>query len=227
MRLCSQSKGVWFAAKLDWGLRGFWRVLAGHIGHVRLANRMIYWLRRPSPICLAQSSAIIPRPDEISRLTANPAALGAIFFFMLAAPCVAREAPSSVDDPVLENRVIGLTSELRCLVCQNQSLADSHADLAIDLKDEVRSQMRAGKTDAEIRDYMVARYGDFVLYDPPFKRSTLLLWAGPFALLLLGLLGLAAYVRNRRRRLQQGELPAIDQARAEALLRGQSGSEPR
>jgi len=155
-----------------------------------------------------------------------PTALG-VLFFMLAGQCVAREAPSSVDDPVLENRVIRLTSELRCLVCQNQSLADSHADLAIDLKDEVRSQMRAGKTDAEIRDYMVARYGDFVLYDPPFKRSTLLLWAGPFALLLLGLLGLAAYVRNRRRRLQQGELPAIDQARAEALLRGQSGSEPR
>src|SRR6185295_15032470 len=152
---------------------------------------------------------------------------GALLLLMLYGIGLAREAPSAADDPALENRVMKLTSDLRCLVCQNQSLADSHADLAIDLKNEVRSQMRAGKTDAEIRDYMVARYGDFVLYDPPFKRSTLLLWAGPFALLLLGLLGLAAYVRNRRRRLQQGELPAIDQARAEALLRGQSGSEPR
>jgi len=66
VRLCRQSKAVWFAPKLDLGLRGFWRVLAGHIGHARLANRMIYWLRRSSPICLAQSSAIIPRPDEIS-----------------------------------------------------------------------------------------------------------------------------------------------------------------
>ena len=158
-------------------------------------------------------------------MKAIPTALGAVLLVILAGQAVAREAPSSVDDPVLENRVIGLTSELRCLVCQNQSLADSHAELAIDLKNQVRSQMRAGKTDAEIRDYMVARYGDFVLYDPPFKLSTLLLWAGPFTLLLLGMLGLAAYLRNRRRRLQQVELPAVDQARADALLRGESGSE--
>ena len=97
----------------------------------------------------------------------------------LAAPAGAKEAVPEADDPALEQRVI-LTSELRCLVCQNQSLADSHADLAIDLRNQVRSQMKAGKTDAEIRNFLVARYGDFVLYDPPFKSSTLLLWAGPF-----------------------------------------------
>jgi cytochrome c-type biogenesis protein CcmH len=150
----------------------------------------------------------------------------AILLVMLSAQCAAREASSAADDPVLEKRVVKLTSELRCLVCQNQSLADSHADLAIDLKNQVRSQMQAGKSDAEIRDYMVARYGDFVLYDPPFKASTLLLWAGPFALLLTGLLGLAAYLRSRRRRLPDVELTPLERARAEALLRGESGNEP-
>ena len=150
----------------------------------------------------------------------------AMLLLSLSAPCAAREAPSSSDDPVLEKRVVKLTSDLRCLVCQNQSLADSHADLAIDLKNQVRSQMQAGKSDAEIRDYMVARYGDFVLYDPPFKSSTLLLWAGPFALLLVGLLGLAVYLRSRRRRLPDVELTPADRARAEALLRGGSGNDP-
>ena len=153
-------------------------------------------------------------------------AIAAILLLALSLQCVAREAPSASDDPVLEKRVVQLTSELRCLVCQNQSLADSNADLAIDLKNQVRSQMQAGKSDTEIRDYMVARYGDFVLYDPPFKSSTLLLWAGPFVLLVIGLLGLAAYLRSRRRRLPDVELTAVDRARAEALLRGGSGSEP-
>ena len=150
----------------------------------------------------------------------------AILLLMFSAQSAAREAPAAADDPVLEKRVVKLTSELRCLVCQNQSLADSHADLAIDLKNQVRSQMQAGKSDAEIRAYMVARYGDFVLYDPPFKASTLLLWAGPFALLVVGLLGLAAYLRRRRRRLPVAELTSVERARAEALLRGGPGNEP-
>jgi cytochrome c-type biogenesis protein CcmH len=150
----------------------------------------------------------------------------AIVLLVFSVQGAAREAPSAVDDPVLEKRVVELTSELRCLVCQNQSLADSHADLAIDLKNQVRGQMQAGKSDAEIRGYMVARYGDFVLYDPPFKASTLVLWAGPFALLLVGLFGLAAYMRSRRGRIPAAELTEQDRARAEALLRGESGNEP-
>ncbi len=152
--------------------------------------------------------------------------LVAILLLAISAQCAAREALPASDDPVLEERVVKLTSELRCLVCQNQSLADSHADLAIDLKNQVRAQMQAGKSDTEIRDYMVARYGDFVLYDPPFKPSTLLLWAGPFALLLVGLVGLAAYMRSRRGRLSDVELTPADHARAEALLRG-TGNENR
>ncbi len=143
----------------------------------------------------------------------------AILLLVVCAQGLAREALPEADDPVLEKRVVKLTSELRCLVCQNQSLADSHADLAIDLKNQVRAQMRAGKSDTQIREYMVARYGDFVLYDPPFKATTLLLWGGPFALLLVGLLGLAAYLRTRRRRLPDTELTVADQLRAEALLR--------
>ena len=153
-------------------------------------------------------------------------AVFAVLLLLFSVPCAAREAFSTADDPVLEKRVVNLTSELRCLVCQNQSLADSHADLAIDLKNQVRSQMQAGKSDTEIRNYMVARYGDFVLYDPPFRPSTLLLWAGPFALLLIGLLGLARYLRSRRRRLPAVELTPAERARVEALLRGGSGSEP-
>ena len=143
----------------------------------------------------------------------------AALLLVVCAQGLAREALPEADDPVLEKRVVKLTSELRCLVCQNQSLADSHADLAIDLKNQVRAQMQAGKSDTQIREYMVARYGDFVLYDPPFKAATLLLWGGPFALLLVGLLGLAAYLRTRRRRLPDTELTLADQSRAEALLR--------
>ena len=150
----------------------------------------------------------------------------ATLLLAISVQCMAREALPEAADPVLEKRVVKLTSELRCLVCQNQSLADSHADLAIDLKNQVRAQIQAGKSDAEIRRYMVARYGDFVLYDPPFKMTTLLLWTGPFVLLLVGLLGLAAYMRGRRRRLADAALTPADQARAQALLRGAGNDKP-
>jgi cytochrome c-type biogenesis protein CcmH len=132
----------------------------------------------------------------------------------------AREAPPAADDPVLEARAMKLAAELRCLVCQNQSLAESHADLAIDLKNQVREQLRAGRSDAEIRDYMVQRYGDFVLYSPPLKATTALLWAGPFVLLLAGAVGLVAYLRRRRQLVAQPALSAEEQARARSLLEG-------
>jgi cytochrome c-type biogenesis protein CcmH len=148
-----------------------------------------------------------------------------ILALLLSVTAIAREALPESADPVLEKRVVKLTSDLRCLVCQNQSLADSHADLAIDLKNQVRAQMLEGKSDAEIRDYMVARYGDFVLYDPPFKARTVLLWAGPFLLMLIGLGGLAIYLRGRRNRVDAGELAPADRARAEKMLRGEPGGE--
>ena len=135
-------------------------------------------------------------------------------------PASAKEAAPAVDDPVLEQRAMKLAAELRCLVCQNQSLADSNADLAVDLKNQVRSQIREGRSDAQIREYMVARYGDFVLYSPPWKPTTALLWAGPFMLLIAGALALVMYLRSRRARIVTTELTADEHARAQALLGG-------
>ena len=143
----------------------------------------------------------------------------ALLLMLLALPAYANDAAPAAPDPGLEQRVMRLTTELRCLVCQNQSLADSHADLAIDLKNQVRSQMQAGKSDAEIREYMVARYGDFVLYRPPLKPTTALLWAGPFLLLAGGGLALGLYLRRRREHLTEGELTPEQRVHAEALLR--------
>jgi cytochrome c-type biogenesis protein CcmH len=100
----------------------------------------------------------------------------------------AAEALPVADDAALEARVDGLASQLRCLVCQNQSLADSHAGLAIDLKNQVREQFRAGRNEAQVIDYMTQRYGDFVLYKPPWRATTALLWLGPALLALLGAL---------------------------------------
>ena len=151
----------------------------------------------------------------------------ALLLLVLALPAYAKEAAPAAPDPALEQRVMRLTAELRCLVCQNQSLADSHADLAIDLKNQVRSQMQAGKSDAEIRDYMVARYGDFVLYRPPLKPTTALLWAGPFVLLAGGGLALGFYLRRRRERLAESELTPEQRVHAEALLRARREGETR
>ena len=96
------------------------------------------------------------------------------------------QAKPLAQDPVLETRLKAMSQELRCLVCQNSTLADSDAPLAEDLRREIRTQMRAGKTDAEIVNYLVARYGDFVRFRPPVNNTTALLWFGPFLLLLVG-----------------------------------------
>ena len=136
---------------------------------------------------------------------------------LLCAGAAAREAPPLAADEQVETRLTAIAEELRCLVCQNESLATSRADLAMDLKREVREQIRAGKSDAEIRDYLVKRYGDFVLYRPPLKESTLLLWVGPFMLLVGGFAVIAIIVR-RRRAAQPAALSADEEARADALL---------
>lgn len=100
----------------------------------------------------------------------------------------------------LDQRTQDLAAQLRCLVCQNQTIADSHAPLAVDLKNQVREQLQAGRSDEEILRYMTARYGDFVLYKPPVQTNTALLWAGP-ALLMAGALGGLAWVLRRRKQL--------------------------
>ncbi len=130
----------------------------------------------------------------------------------------AREAAPLANDEAVEQRLIGIADELRCLVCQNESLAGSRADLAEDLRREIRVQIRAGKTDPQIIDFLVSRYGDFVRYRPPFKPTTWLLWIGPFVLLVLGLGALAWYVRTRPR--PQGALSAAEQEQAARLLAG-------
>lgn len=134
----------------------------------------------------------------------------------------ADEAKPLADDPVVEARVQKLGEELRCLVCQNQNIADSHADLAMDLKKQLREQIAAGRTDGEIKDFMVERYGDFVLYRPPLKATTVLLWAGPFALLLLVIVLLLRRLRSRAERAAVANtLSADEHARARALLAGE------
>jgi cytochrome c-type biogenesis protein CcmH len=142
-----------------------------------------------------------------------------------ASPRASPQASPLAADPALEERVLKIAEQLRCLVCQNETIAASRADLAIDLRNQVRDQLRAGKSEREIRDYMVARYGDFVLYTPPVKPSTWLLWGGPFALLAVtaGALGLVAM---RRRRQGTGAVPLSDAEldRARVLLAGDAAT---
>lgn len=111
----------------------------------------------------------------------------------------AQEARPLAEDPVLEAKVLAIAEELRCLVCQNETIAASHADLAVDLRKQIRQKLQQGQSREQIVDFMVQRYGDFVLYRPPVKRSTWLLWGGPFLLLLAALTGLALSIRRRRR----------------------------
>ena len=112
-----------------------------------------------------------------------------------------------------------LTKELRCLVCQNETLADSQAPLAEDLRKEIREQVKAGKTDQEIIAYATQRYGDFVLYNPPVKVTTYLLWFGPFVLLLAGTAFLYRYLKQRRELIEVKPLTAEERKRAERLLK--------
>jgi cytochrome c-type biogenesis protein CcmH len=119
--------------------------------------------------------------------------------FLLPAFVAAKDAEPAVADPVLEARMLRIASELRCLVCQNQTIADSHADLAQDLRRQVREMLERGDSDQQIIDYMTARYGDFVLYRPPLKSSTALLWFGPALLLVGGFTTLVIVLRRRSR----------------------------
>ncbi len=138
---------------------------------------------------------------------------------------VAKDAQPLADDPQLEERVMAVSRELRCLVCQNETLADSRADLAVDLRNQIREQMKAGKSDKEVVEFVTARYGDFVLYRPPIRPSTYLLWFGPFVLLLGALVFLFRYVRRRRELILETALTPTERRRAEDLLRSDSKRE--
>jgi cytochrome c-type biogenesis protein CcmH len=132
----------------------------------------------------------------------------------------AKEAAPLADDPVIEQRMLDISEEMRCLVCQNESLAASRADLAQDLRRELRELIKQGKTDAEIREFMVSRYGDFVLYRPRVSPKTYLLWAGPFVLMIAAVIVLLVYVRRRNRAVAaEQDLSEEEASRADALLK--------
>ena len=130
----------------------------------------------------------------------------------------AGEAQPMAQDPQVEARLVVIAEELRCLVCQNESLASSHAELAEDLRREVRKLIKDGKTDSEVKTYLVERYGDFVLYKPPLTPLTWPLWFGPFLLLVLAIGGFWRYLRQRRQ-LTHHHLDAAQRAQAEQLLK--------
>jgi cytochrome c-type biogenesis protein CcmH len=134
-------------------------------------------------------------------------------------------AQTVADDPAMEARLRNLSQELRCLVCQNETLADSRADLADDLRREIREQMKAGKSDQEIIAFLTQRYGDFVLYRPRVRPVTYLLWFGPFVLLVGGMLVLYRYVKQRRDSISEKPLTAAERRRAEDLLESAPGKE--
>lgn len=138
---------------------------------------------------------------------------------VLAPGASAKEAAPLAEDPAVEQRMVKITEELRCLVCQNESLAGSQADLAKDLRQEVRELIKSGKTDDEVKEFLVSRYGDFVLYRPQVKPVTYLLWGGPFLLLIAGILALMRYLRRRNRQLTEVPLTEEERQRAEALLK--------
>ena len=132
-------------------------------------------------------------------------------------PALAQEA--QLADPKLEQRARDLSREIRCVVCQSQSIAESDADIAKEVRAIVREQIAAGRSNGEIKDYLVARYGDFVLFDPPFRASTYVLWIGPFAVLVFAAIGVAVFFRRRAQEPARArELSADEHSRVERLL---------
>ena len=160
------------------------------------------------------------RNDGLRRLTYAATCI-ALYLSLLAAPAFAVAPGEMLDDPAQEARARALSAEIRCLVCQNQSIDDSDASLAKDMRLLVREQIKDGKTDQQIRDFLVARYGDFVLLNPPVKRSTWLLWFGPLLVLIAGVAGLTLYFRSRAKQAAPAMdgLSADEQAQLDKLLR--------
>lgn len=152
--------------------------------------------------------------------------LSLLLILMIMSLAIAKDAQPLGDDPAVEQRLVKLSQELRCLVCQNETLADSRADLAEDLRREIREQIKAGKSDKEIIAFLTERYGQFILYRPRVTPTTYLLWFGPFVLLLAGLALLFRYIKQRRDLIPEKPLSADERRRAEELLASASGKEP-
>ncbi|MBA3756221.1 MAG: cytochrome c-type biogenesis protein CcmH [Nitrosomonas sp.] len=149
-----------------------------------------------------------------------------ILFFLLLIVSSAgwsKEAIPVAEDPEVEKRMLALTMDLRCLVCQNESIADSRADFSNDIRREIREQIKANKTDHEIVQFLVDRYGDFVLYNPPLKPTTIFLWFGPIVLFIIGFGSLIVYLRRRREQIEEVSLSEVQLKKAEALLNENKG----
>ena len=142
-----------------------------------------------------------------------------LLFFAVSFVAIAKDAQPVADDPALEKRLRELSQQLRCLVCQNETLADSQAPLAADLRRQVKEMMKEGKSDKEIIAFLTQRYGEFVLYNPRVKPSTYLLWYGPFVLLGGGLVALFRYIRQRRGLIEEHALTVEERKRAEEILK--------
>lgn len=151
-----------------------------------------------------------------------------LLLLLLAFPAGAVEPDEKLDDPALEQRARNISQGIRCLVCQNQDIDSSNADLAKDLRIIIRERLVEGDSDAQVEDFLVERYGDFVLLKPPFKPATYLLWIGPFLLLLLGGLGVALYLRREARgsAAESGPVPLSDteKEKLERILGGEGES---
>lgn len=151
----------------------------------------------------------------------------ALLLFALIEPSLGwtKEAVPVAENPEIEKRMIALSEDLRCLVCQNESLAGSRSDFAKDIRREIREQLMENKSNKEITDFLVARYGDFVLYRPPLKANTMLLWFGPFIFLLIGAGVLIIYLRRRRKQLNEIPLSEEQLEKAEEILKKSNSGE--
>ena len=147
-----------------------------------------------------------------------PSIFLALLLFAHSPFLASEEARPLADDPVLEERVKAISYELRCLVCQNQTIADSNAGLAIDLRNQVRDMLKRGMSDTDIREFMVARYGDFVLYNPPVKNTTVLLWLGPLLMLVIAGVLAIRVIRSRSKSSASQDLADADINRARVML---------
>lgn len=161
----------------------------------------------------------------VSRQRSSVKGLITLLFLLLIIPSAgwSKEAIPVAEDPEVEKRMLALTMDLRCLVCQNESIADSRADFSNDIRREIREQIKANKTDQEIVQFLVDRYGDFVLYNPPMKPTTIFLWFGPIVLFIIGFGTLIVYLRRRREQIGEVSLSEVQLKKAEALLNENKG----
>lgn len=200
------------------------------------ALALVLWTGVALPPAVAQSAATAPDRSAATSATAPatsasatdtpPTARGPEAASGAArASAPAGTARPSADDPALEARVITVTRELRCLVCQNESIADSHAPLAVDMRNQIREQLRSGMSERDVIAFMVDRYGNFVRFRPPLAPSTLALWFGPLVLMVGGLLALGLQLRRRARRLPPPSPLRPEEAARLAALAGDDAAD--